>query len=105
MAYWKQDPGPCPVDDCPHTTCVADDGTGVIVRTPLGVIHTAIAYTDEAIHLFLAKKLTKSTAKLDAGEFLETLRVPYDDALAMIRERRISDCKTVAALLWFKALA
>jgi ADP-ribose pyrophosphatase len=73
--------------------------------TPLGVIHTAIAYTDEAIHLFLAKTLTKSKAKLDAGEFLETLRVPYDDALAMIREGRISDCKTVAALLWLKALA
>ncbi len=71
----------------------------------LGVIHTAIAYTDEAIHLFLARKLTKSEARLDAGEFLETLRVPYDAALAMIAEGRISDCKTVAALLWFKTLA
>ena len=70
--------------------------------TPLGVIHTAIAYTDEAIHLFLAKKLTKSEAKLDAGEFLETFRAPYDEALAMIRDGRISDCKTVAALLWLK---
>ena len=27
--------------------------------TRLGVIHTAIAYTDEAIELFLAKKLTR----------------------------------------------
>ena len=69
---------------------------------PLGVIHTAIAYTDEAIHLFLAKKLTKSEAKLDAGEFLETFRVPYDEALGMIRQGRISDCKTVAALLWLR---
>ena len=70
--------------------------------TPLGVIHTAIAYTDEAIHLFLAEKLTKSEAKLDAGEFLETFRVPYDEALGMIAQGRISDCKTVAALMWLR---
>jgi len=23
----KHDPGPCPVDDCPHTTCVAPETT------------------------------------------------------------------------------
>jgi ADP-ribose pyrophosphatase len=73
--------------------------------TPLGVIHTAIAYTDEAIHLFTAKKLSKSKAKLDAGEFLETFRVGYDEALGMIRDGRISDCKTVAALLWLRVFS
>ncbi len=71
----------------------------------LGVIHTAIAYTDEAIHLFLAKKLTKSEAKLDTGEFLETFRVGYDEALAMIGDGRISDCKTVAALIWLRVFS
>ncbi|HUQ75345.1 MAG TPA: NUDIX hydrolase, partial [Burkholderiales bacterium] len=39
----------------------------------LAVIHTAIAYTDEAIDLFVARKLTKErSAQLDAGEFVET---------------------------------
>lgn len=66
----------------------------------LGVVHTAIAYTDEAIDLFLAKKLTKGTARLDAGEFLEILSVPFAEAIAMIRDGRITDVKTVAALLW-----
>jgi ADP-ribose pyrophosphatase len=81
--------------------------TGYVAEewTPLGVIHTAIAYTDEAIHLFLAKKLTKSEAKLDAGEFLETFRVGYDEALGMIRDGRISDGKTVAALLWLRVFS
>ena len=69
----------------------------------LGTIHTAIAYTDEAIALFLAKGLKKERApSLDAGEFLETLIVPFDDALAMVREGRITDCKSVAALLWVR---
>jgi len=71
--------------------------------TRLGVIHTAIAYTDEAIELFVARKLEKQrAAQLDAGEFVETLIAPFDEALAMVRDGRITDAKTVAALLWVR---
>jgi len=70
--------------------------------TRLGVIHTAIGYTDEAIELYLAKDLTKRAAKLDAGEFLEVLRVPFEEAIAMVRHGRITDSKTVIGLLWLK---
>jgi ADP-ribose pyrophosphatase len=68
--------------------------------TRLCVIHTAIGYTDEAIELFLARNLTQKERKLDAGEFLETVRVPFDEAIAMIRDGRISDVKTIVGLLW-----
>ena len=68
--------------------------------TRLGVIHTAIAYTDEAIELFLARSLTKGDSKLDAGEFLECFSVPFDEAIRMIGDGRITDAKTVSALLW-----
>ena len=69
----------------------------------LGVIHTAIAYTDEAIELFLARRLKKErAAQLDAGEFVETLVVPFEEALAMVRDGRITDAKSVAALLWLR---
>jgi ADP-ribose pyrophosphatase len=71
----------------------------------LGVVHTAIAYTDESIDLFLAEKLTKGAARLDAGEFLETLIVPFAEAIAMVRDGRITDVKTVAALLWVDRFA
>ena len=71
----------------------------------IGVIHTAIAYTDEAIELFSARKLTLRERKLDAGEFLETLIVPFGEAIAMIRDGRISDAKTVAALLLAEKLS
>jgi ADP-ribose pyrophosphatase len=73
--------------------------------TRLGVIHTAIGYTDEAIELFLVKKLTQKSAKLDAGEFLEVLRLPLEEAIAMIRDGRITDSKTVIGLLWLKTFA
>jgi ADP-ribose pyrophosphatase len=67
--------------------------------TRVGVIHTAIAFTDEAIEIFLARRLEKRERRLDAGEFLETFAVPFAEALAMIRDGRITDAKTVAALL------
>jgi ADP-ribose pyrophosphatase len=68
--------------------------------TRLGVIHPSIGYADETTEVFLARKLAKKEAKLDAGEFLETLRIPFDDAVAMIRDGRITDAKTVIGLLW-----
>lgn len=70
--------------------------------TRLGVMHTAIGYTDESIELFLAKKLTKKTAQLDAGEFLEVLILDFEEAMAMIRDGRITDAKTIVGLLWLK---
>ena len=70
----------------------------------LCVIHTAIAYTDEAIEIYLAQKLAKrSGASLDEGEFLETLIVPFAEALQMVRDGAITDAKSVAGLLWYAA--
>jgi ADP-ribose pyrophosphatase len=69
--------------------------------TRLGTLHTAIAYTDEAIELFVCRKIRKAAEpKLDAGEFLETLIVPFDEAIAMVRDGRITDSKSVCSLLW-----
>lgn len=73
--------------------------------TRLFVMHTAIGYADETIEIFLARKLTAGTRKLDAGEFLEVLLVDFPEAIRMIRDGRISDAKTVAALLWVKEFA
>ena len=71
----------------------------------LGVIHTAIAYTDEAIELYLARKLRHVGSRLDPGEFLELQMVDFSEAIQMMQDGRISDAKTVTALLWVKYLA
>ena len=55
--------------------------------------------------MFLAEGLEKREAKLDAGEFLEVFNLPLATALEMIRDGRITDAKTVAALLWMKTFA
>jgi len=71
--------------------------------TRLGLINPSIAYTDETIELYLARGLEKREAKLDAGEFLEVLTPSFDEAIAMLRDGRITDAKTITGLLWVQA--
>jgi len=68
----------------------------------IGLISPSIAYTDETIELYLARGLEKREARLDQGEFLEVLTPRFDEAVAMIRDGRVTDAKTVAGLLWVR---
>jgi ADP-ribose pyrophosphatase len=44
-----------------------------------GVLHNAIAYSDEGIHIFFARGLTRGEQKLDEGEFLELVTHTVDE--------------------------
>jgi ADP-ribose pyrophosphatase len=68
--------------------------------TRLGAIHASIGFTDELIELWLAKGLSLKERRLDPGEFLETMIIPFGEALAMVRDGRISDSKSVVGILW-----
>lgn len=96
----KLDPGEPPLDTAKREL-LEETGYAAQEWTRLGTMHTAIAYTDEAIALFLCKKMNKvDEPKLDPGEFVETLIVPFDEAIAMVRDGRITDAKSVCSLLW-----
>jgi len=66
--------------------------------TALGTIHPVVAYTTEAIGLWLAEDLEHVGACLDDGEFLEVDVVAYESLVADADAGRITDAKTVAAL-------
>jgi len=98
----KLEPGE-PHLDTAKRELLEETGYSAAQWTRLGVIHTAIAYTDEAIELFLAKKLkNEGKPRLDAGEFVETIALSFDAAIEMVRDGRITDAKSVAGLLWMK---
>ena len=99
----KLEPGE-PALDTARRELLEETGYTAAEWSRLGTIHTAIAYTDEAIDLFVARKLSKQQRKLDQGEFLETFTVLFEESIQMIRDGRITDAKSVAGLLWVKTL-
>ncbi|HEX7954098.1 MAG TPA: NUDIX hydrolase [Burkholderiales bacterium] len=70
----------------------------------LGRLHPCVGYSDEYIDFFLARKLEFKGAQPDAGEFLETLRVPLTEAVEWVRRGRITDTKTILGLFWAEKL-
>ncbi len=65
--------------------------------------HPTPAFGTEIIHIFLAEKLRKGQHKPDHDEFLETNIVSFETAVRWISEGKITDSKTVIALLLLKS--
>lgn len=77
-----------------ETGYVAGDWSAVCTMMP------CIGYSNEHIECFLARELSYRASSLDEGEFLETLRLPLDEALDWVRDGKIRDSKTMLGLLW-----
>lgn len=84
--------------DCAKRELKEECGVTAAKWTSLGVLHNAIGYSSERIAIFLAEDPTEGEQALDEGEFLECWRVPFEEALAMAEDGRITDVKTITAL-------
>lgn len=77
-------------------TCGRFDYLGSLIPTP--------AYCGEVSHMYLARGLNHGEQKLDAGEFLDVIKIPLDKAIDMVMNNEIEDSKTQIALLKTKLL-
>ena len=79
-----------------------EEETGYTAATwrRLATMHPCIGYSNERIELYLAEDLAYVGHRLDEGEFLETHVVSFDEALAWVKDGRITDAKTVVGILW-----
>ena len=64
----------------------------------IGRVHLSNSVTDEAGILYLATGLTAGQATPDGTEAIEVRHVPFDEALAMTLDGRITDILSVAAI-------
>ena len=96
----KLDPGEDPLATG-QRELIEETGHTAARWTELGIIHPIISYSTETIYLYVAEQLNHVGAALDQGEFLEVLDMSVDELLAEMDAGRITDAKTVAALLLY----
>lgn len=78
-----------------------EEETGLVPDefTYLGCLLVSPGYSDEVIHLYLARGLRQGRQHTDPDEFLELERVPFQELLARVMADELQDAKTVAAVL------
>lgn len=67
-----------------------------------GIMHNAIAYSNEGIEVWFARGLSAGERHLDAGEFLDVEFMPVEVLDGLAREGELTDAKTLIGLLWLQ---
>lgn len=70
----------------------------------IGEFYTSPGFANELMRVFVAENLTPVQQRLQPGEEIEVHTVSVDDALAMVRDGRLRDSKSIAGLLMWQQL-
>ena len=71
--------------------------------TKLTTIATTVGFSNEKIHLYAAEGLTPGKQHTDEDEFINVVKVPLAEAVAMATDGRIVDAKSVISILMLAA--
>jgi ADP-ribose pyrophosphatase len=95
------DPGEQP-EQCALRELREEAGVRAASLRHLTTVYTTPGFTDERIFLYAATGLTRVPAALEHDEFLETHEIRWNEVGAMIRDGRIRDGKSLAALMYIQ---
>ena len=96
---YGEDPYECAIRELSEET-----GCTATSIESLGKLNPSPAIMSEIIYLYLATGLKNGNKHLDADEFLDVVRIPLDQAIAMVFSGEITDAKTQIALLKAKEI-
>lgn len=95
----KLDAGEAPLH-CAQRELLEETGYHAREWVHAGVLHNAIAYSDEGIAIFFARGLSAGKQSLDEGEFLDLVTHSVDELDALSEQGELTDAKTLIGLLW-----
>jgi ADP-ribose pyrophosphatase len=95
----RLDPGESP-EACARRELEEETGMRAQAIQRLTTIYTTPGFTDERIHLFLARGLEPGEHRRERDEFMELHTLRWSAVLGMIREGEIQDAKTLTSLLF-----
>ncbi|HJV64832.1 MAG TPA: NUDIX hydrolase [Geomonas sp.] len=84
---------------CAERELVEETGLVASSIMSLGLLHTSPGVFDEIIHLYLATGLSQGEAAPEDYEEIFCARIPLQEAIDMAVDGKITDGKTIAALL------
>ena len=65
----------------------------------LGKIYASPGFCTEALHMYLARDLKQTDSHPDEDEFLDVVKMSFDELLEQVMSGEITDAKTVATVL------
>lgn len=65
----------------------------------LTTIATTVGFSNEYIHLYIARGLSAGKQHPDEDEFVNVLQIPFSEALNMVKSGEIVDSKTIISLM------
>lgn len=81
-----------------------EEETGLVseILVKLGETYPCVGYSDEVIHIFLAKDFKEGKQHLDEEEFVDVIKIPFEKVKEMIINGEIKDSKTVHAIFLYE---
>lgn len=90
-------------DEDPYVCAVRElsEETGYTAENieKLTTIGTTVGFSNKYIHIYKAEGLTPGEMHPDDDEFLNVVKLPLAEAVAMVRDGRIFDAKSIVAIL------
>lgn len=100
----KIDPGETDVEKAAERELREETGLRADTMEFIGNFYPSVGFLDEDLRLYLAKGLQMGETDPDEDEFLNLVKIPFDEAVAMVMDNRIKDGKTIAAILKVNSL-
>lgn len=97
----KLDPGEKPLV-CAQRELAEETGYRAREWARAGILHNAIAYSDEGIEVWFARGLHLGERSLDDGEFLDVGSATLEELEHLAMRGELTDAKTLIGLLWLR---
>lgn len=88
--------------ECAYRELQEETGFKPLTLIPLGGLYSTPGFSNEYIHLFLAKDLIPSPLQAEDTEGIDLFKISLPDALSKIQSGEISDSKTMAAICLYQ---
>ena len=87
--------------ECAYRELIEETGYKANELIKLFEMFLTPGYSNELMHVYLAKKLEYVGSKPEIGEVIEVIPMEISEVLKLIEENKVRDAKTIASILYY----